>query len=533
MRVRARNLLVAGALVAGSGGCVAIFDFSGFDTSAPDPIVIGAEGGGDADMNLRGDFALSATPARVGLAQGESTAVKIVLDRRDGFAAPVALSAKEIPEGVTINATGTVIGAGSSAATLTMTAGTTARPSNGTIVIHGSAGQRDQTAMLEVFVRGTPGTLDMGFGQNGVVTIDFGSSVSNPDMLVGIDDRIVIGSTFADGANRTIALARLTPDGKPDLTFGDQGKDTTTLPAASDFTSSVYLAGLPGRLVAGVGDTTNAWITRYLENGSLDMTFGANGIANVPSTTNLTKLAGVMQRPGGQIVLAGAAGGAPALVQLGSAGAIDGTFAQAGVATHAGTMGEITVATLAPDGKVIAAGPIGGGEAATFAFLADGTAEGPPRSLGVICGSFADIAVNDAGDRFACGDSWTGKICNEGIDVPLVALGRSDGGAGSGFGSDGGVFTPPRGASAARAIIADAQQRLVLAGDSTGELHVQRIVPDGGADLGFGSMGFVTTGIGTNAIGSRVRLQRDGGIIVGGVTKIGGRVVFVVARYWP
>jgi len=154
-----------------------------------------------------------------------------------------------------------------------------------------SAGSGDEVFGL---VRYTPiGTLI------GTTTASFVTNGLNVPSAVAVEsngDIVVVGtaSTGFDQADE-IAIARFTPSGQLDSTFGKGGLVTTTLPANPRFTTGLasvtaVLAQPNGQILVGgfVGSCCRnspsaTVLVRYNSNGSLDTTFGTGGIAMVPN----------------------------------------------------------------------------------------------------------------------------------------------------------------------------------------------------------------------------------------------------------
>jgi len=154
-----------------------------------------------------------------------------------------------------------------------------------------SAGSGDEVFGL---VRYTPigtliGTTTASFVTNGLNVPSAVAVQSNGDIVV-----VGTASTGFDQADE-IAIARFTPSGQLDSTFGKGGLVTTTLPANPRFTTGLasvtaVLAQPNGQILVGgfVGSCCRnspsaTVLVRYNSNGSLDTTFGTGGIAMVPN----------------------------------------------------------------------------------------------------------------------------------------------------------------------------------------------------------------------------------------------------------
>lgn len=129
------------------------------------------------------------------------------------------------------------------------------------------------------------GDLDSSFGNKGWSASNFGYTQQiTKKMLVQADGKIILaGYVFkTDYKHRDILLARYHPNGKLDSTFGNSGK------IIQDFggDEAAYSAVLQrdGKIILGGANTgktylhkNNFGLIRYLPNGILDSTFGADG----------------------------------------------------------------------------------------------------------------------------------------------------------------------------------------------------------------------------------------------------------------
>ncbi|MBX9585053.1 MAG: hypothetical protein K2X87_32510 [Gemmataceae bacterium] len=233
------------------------------------------------------------------------------------------------------------------------------------------------------------GTSDPTFGIDGIAVVSFdtpaGATSDRPKAaVVQPDGRIVIvgGATrqsTLDGVSITtggMAVARLTADGRPDPTFGTDGRTVVPFPVGRfDLAGAFGVALAPdGRIVlggeaavdgsiqtrygrpgypgpGGTGPVTS-WFTnsapavvRLTADGQLDATFGTGGRVLTPLPAQQTDLGYQVQAvsalPDGRVLLAGA-GEVPTAEQpypigralrLTAAGALDPTYGSAGVAT--------------------------------------------------------------------------------------------------------------------------------------------------------------------------------------------------------
>ncbi len=213
------------------------------------------------------------------------------------------------------------------------------------------------------------GTLDASFGGDGKVTTNFTPWRDDAHgLIVQPNGKIVAAGAAGDGGdNSTFALARYTPDGTLDPTFGDGGKVTTNFTTGSDFAFAVAKAS--GKIVAaggagGLGGKRFA-LARYNANGTRDTTFGGDGkiVTNITAGDDWAN--GVTIQTDGKIVVAGTGGYARfALARYTPDGVLDSAFGDNGTVLTDFTTLQDDIAygvAIQTDGKIVAAGSAGEG----------------------------------------------------------------------------------------------------------------------------------------------------------------------------
>ena len=145
-----------------------------------------------------------------------------------------------------------------------VTAGTVYNGSNGSV---------------EIVRYNTNGSLDNSFSGDGKVTTDFGYYGTARSMAIQKDGKIVI----AGSSDRNFALARYNTDGSLDKTFSGDGKLTTIFTNSSGGDAQSVDIEADGKIVAAGSvsfeEADNSFaIARYNSNGTLDNTFGENGM---------------------------------------------------------------------------------------------------------------------------------------------------------------------------------------------------------------------------------------------------------------
>jgi uncharacterized delta-60 repeat protein len=354
------------------------------------------------------------------------------------------------------------------------------------------------------------GSLDASFGSGGIALTSFGSGVARgpyaalyPAGSANAGDIIQEG-TFGPASNpgQYQALARYTPNGSLDPTFGAGGEVLTAFPGLSLFPGKngggIVVTG-NGQIVAlSVDQTTHFVLARYNVDGSLDTTFGQGGYVTttVPAFYQVPSLSDLLQQPDGTLIVTACTntGGA------GSGGIWDlyGFNANGTPNTSFGNQGIVTTAT-----------PGGPGAAALY-FNAGPTNDG---QIVVIGGP--DFGTKDL--------------------VRYNANGSLD----TTFGT-GGLMPTPVTFNPVTAFV-DASGRTIVAGRDYVNfiaIHVARFNVNGTADTSFGSGGLVSTAFGTSSEGDGLAIYpsigaaTDGDIVVtGNSASSSGIASVLVARY--
>jgi alpha-tubulin suppressor-like RCC1 family protein/uncharacterized membrane protein len=139
------------------------------------------------------DFAISASPSSLSVAQGSSGSVTLTTDISDLFNSEVLLSASRLPSGVTATFSPASIAApGAGSSQLTLSASPTARVGNYAVTITASGGGKTHTTSVSLRIvpppdftlSASPRSLSVAQGNSGLVTLtttalnDFNSEVS-------------------------------------------------------------------------------------------------------------------------------------------------------------------------------------------------------------------------------------------------------------------------------------------------------------------------------------------------------------------
>jgi uncharacterized delta-60 repeat protein len=250
--------------------------------------------------------------------------------------------------------------------------------------------------------------LDERFGNGGQVVTDLGMTAAPSDVLIQPDGKLVVAGYFAlPNSTYQPFLIRYNPDGSLDTTFGEGGVARPPFggavsAAAFEPDGTIVTAGFPA------GGPQDFVVVRYLTNGSVDPSFGANGIVTVRRRTYNFATDVVVQQDGKIVVVGFSGGNHTTAFRLNTDGSIDMSFGTDGfydvesypfaaftwarnvlldndhiiIANtyqlfHPNNYGETRLTFLDGNGQAIGGGGYGGAGDSTFAFdtvlLADGS----------------------------------------------------------------------------------------------------------------------------------------------------------------
>lgn len=124
------------------------------------------------------------------------------------------------------------------------------------------------------------GNFDNSFGTDGLVLRNF---LNVKSIIAQSDEKILVAGFSIADSNRDFVLLRFNPDGSVDNGFGTNGVVTTSI-GAKDFAHDITIQS-DGKivLVGAVQNISGEYhsdfaIVRYFDDGNLDTSFGSNGI---------------------------------------------------------------------------------------------------------------------------------------------------------------------------------------------------------------------------------------------------------------
>jgi uncharacterized delta-60 repeat protein len=188
------------------------------------------------------------------------------------------------------------------------------------------------------------GTLDATFGVGGLVNTGLTYSDNNfvspaalfataathqNSLAVQPDGRIVVAGVSA-GATTAFSVGRFNANGTLDTTFGVNGLATINFSGSTGDQANAVAIQADGKIVVA-GSATLAGLqqfglVRFNANGSLDTTFGKGGFVTIPTPSLAAAADSIVVQTNGRIVVAGTAGGNFAIARVHSDGLQDSDF---------------------------------------------------------------------------------------------------------------------------------------------------------------------------------------------------------------
>ncbi len=454
-----------------------------------------------------------------------------------------------------------------------------------------------QLAMLSLMtlpaagLHAAPGDLDTTLAGKGWLTTGLGSLKDGNNYAYAVieqaDGKIVTAGSDTNSANDDFSLTRYNTNGSLDTSFGVGGRAKTAIGTGKDAAYSL-IQQPDGKLVAAgltSATTDNDFaIARYNTNGSLDTSFGSNGIVVTRMSTGDDKISTVILEPDGKLVVTGTQdenGAAKfAIARYNSDGTLDSSFN--GTGTNATTLSAFATTanaiTRQSDGKFVVAGTTANGndnDIAIARYNSDGTldtsfngtgkyitnvgyvtltANGPASvtisqaAPAVISWAAHGITADTPVTFTTTGTLPSGLLTNTTYYVKTVlttgtfTVSATVGGAAiatttAGTGTHTATaYRTVAGDDASYGVVQQSDGKLVVAGLTTSTTGVDtlllRLNSDGSIDTTFGASGFAKTALTTKTDAAySLGITASGSLITGGIYNNGTNNDFVIARF--
>lgn len=400
-------------------------------------------------------------------------------------------------------------------------------------------------------------TLDVTFGNTGKVV----SHIRNKDAYINdvaiqSDGKIIVAGILYEPMGKYL-LVRYDTDGSIDSSFGLEGAATRSIGVNSNDIRSIAIQA-DGKIVAGgtiqepYSSDTHFALVRFNSNGSIDSTFGANGLVATIFQSGPDiheELQKVIIKPDGKILAGGYSynsflANSPnkvILAQYNERGTYDSSFGTNGTVISSTSTGNSKGFTmvLRSDKKIVAGGPHGNSSFGAMCFNSNGRID---SAFGI--NGFGDTAIS-----FSVSDALLptdGKIIFVGSMIAsnqeMIALLKynNDGTFDTTFGNNGKVTTSFSNSwNNATSVQLDPNGKLLVSGyvyqtasAMSADFALIRYNSDGTLDSKFGKDGLTITDFSGKEDRSHASaIQSDGKIVLAGISRYGTESQVALARY--
>ncbi len=357
------------------------------------------------------------------------------------------------------------------------------------IIAAGMGWDANYTARVRVARYMTDGTLDTDFGVDGYFTFEQDNEALIYSCTINSEGKIILAGATTNYQFYKVLLIQLNSDGTLDTSFGDNGVVIQQFSAVpeyfEDFARGVALDANENILISGSSFTINPdnqeylrqpLVARFTADGTLDTSFGVNGMATLPVVQDGNSFDCVLVQPDGKILTGGTYSpeflwNVMLLARYNEDGSLDSTFGQEGVIQYSqnNVDDEIWNMALTSEGDIIVGGFTATASYDYYAILVKFTTDGV---LDTSFGSDGTVIENE-------------ETFNEGADLQIQ------------------------------------DDEKIVFGGSTGEgppgsfdMAVWKYNADGSRDVSFGNNGLSKPGVtGSNVFLNAIALQANGQIV--------------------
>ncbi len=376
------------------------------------------------------------------------------------------------------------------------------------------------------------GTLDPTFGTNGTAQVNLSGGISRARAVLAQAQKTLVGGVCIDpNGILSLGIARFLSNGTLDSSFGNNGLINTNFDGGMFLLRAMAL-DLNGNIIVAGTDHSQEAMARFSANGVLDTSFGNGGEA-LAALPYGHVISGIIILPDGSIL----AGGDSALARFDTSGNLDPSFGVGGFVQFG--YGPVRGIAVQADGHILVAGTDGGGgviarftstgqfDPGFFAF-----SNFSPDTQN---GEFRKVIIAPDGTIYGIGHAY--NAVNDKHDM-IVASFNSDGSVNRNFGVNGLAIESfsPAGSNDIlnSAVVLDTGQILAVGSSVPSVAGVRfaliRLNTDGSLDTTFGTDGLYTpefpSTVGGNQRAWAVAIDRSGNILAAGASQNG----FAVTR---
>ena len=397
------------------------------------------------------------------------------------------------------------------------------------------------------------GSLDISFNGNGkVITPGLPTNfVSGYNAAIQTDGKILVAGYIDDSTSFDFVVVRLNTNGSVDSTFDYDGLVSTDIDSNSDDGSYALAIQTDGKIVvAGYSDNGSGYdfaVIRYKSNGSLDSTFGGDGIVTTDVGGSDDEGVSVALQSDGKIVVAGYTFASAdydfAVVRYNTDGSLDNSFDTDGITTsdiNSGSFDFGSKVLVQSDGKILLAGSSGAlsSDFAVVRYNSNGSLDLSFSTDGKVITDFGgnddygnSMALQADGKVVVVGSSDDGSN----TDFALVRY-NSNGTLDNSFDGDGMLI---RGltidADEAYGVAIQSDGKILAGGSSNNgtdyDFAIARYNSNGSTDSSFNHVGRVLTDFGGDDYCGSLLVQSDGKIVAAGYKASSAFEDIAVARY--
>ena len=391
------------------------------------------------------------------------------------------------------------------------------------------------------------GILDSGFGSGtGKIMDDLSHQEYIYDMAVQRDGKIVVVGQQLQDSDSLFLIARYDQYGYRDSGFNSNGWNVTNNGAGVEEAKAVGFQKDGKIIAAGIWNSNKIAVVRYMQNGTLDTSFGSSGIVHTQFLIDApTNIGDLVIQPDDKIVVVGSVNlGSSnwnfALKRLNADGSIDTGFGESGLVHtdfESNSEDQARAAAIQPDGYIVVVGKKGG-NFALARYDQSGTLDPEFGVNGVRVTTFSAsteakaVTISRSGEIVVAGTQYTDSSYNN----TMVALYDNEG-----FNISSGTnsFAFPQTYDHVNAVAVGWDQKVYIAGvhdeSGTKDFGLMAFTPDMNMDDSFGSAGSTTTDFTYPAFANAMVVSPFGKIYVAGhvETTSGGFDIAISAYSGP